>query len=55
MSAAFHAQALEMQHLREFMRQELCSGAYPQMIMRLGITFEAKETVRRRPLSDLVD
>ncbi|TMR93615.1 Acg family FMN-binding oxidoreductase [Nonomuraea basaltis] len=53
-SAAFHTQALEMQHLREFLRQELCSGEYPQMIMRLGITFEAKGAVRR-PLSDLVD
>ncbi|TMR90690.1 Acg family FMN-binding oxidoreductase [Nonomuraea basaltis] len=53
-SAAFHTQALEMHHLREFVREELCSGAYPQMIMRLGITFNAKGAVRR-PLSDLVD
>lgn len=53
-SAAFHTQALEMAHLREFLRQELCSGEYPQMIMRLGITFDAKGAVRR-PLSDLVD
>jgi hypothetical protein len=53
-SAAFHTQALEMHHLRAFLRQELCSGEYPQMIMRLGITFDAKGAVRR-PLSDLVD
>ncbi|MFF4624510.1 Acg family FMN-binding oxidoreductase [Nonomuraea jabiensis] len=53
-SAAFHTQALEMHHLREFLRQELCSGDYPQMIMRLGITFDAKGAVRR-PLSDVVE
>ncbi|WP_336206773.1 Acg family FMN-binding oxidoreductase [Nonomuraea sp. LPB2021202275-12-8] len=53
-SAAFHTQALEAHHLREFLREELCSGEQPQMIMRLGITFEDKDSVRR-PLSDLVD
>jgi hypothetical protein len=52
-SAAFHTQALEMHHLREFLRQELCSDQYPQMIMRLGITFDDKESVRR-PLSDVL-
>ncbi|MCA2229915.1 Acg family FMN-binding oxidoreductase [Nonomuraea aurantiaca] len=53
-SAAFHTQALEMYHLREFLRQELCSQEYPQMIMRLGITFDDKESVRR-PLSDMLE
>ncbi|MEV6156617.1 nitroreductase family protein [Nonomuraea sp. NPDC052129] len=53
-SAAFHTQALEMYHLREFLRQELCSQEYPQMIMRLGITFDDKESVRR-PLSDTLE
>ncbi|GAA3561337.1 nitroreductase [Nonomuraea rosea] len=53
-SAAFHTQALEMHHLREFLRQELCSGQYPQMVMRLGITFDDHAGVRR-PLSDQVD
>ena len=52
-SAAFHTQALEMFHLREFLRQELCSQEYPQMIMRLGITFDDKESVRR-PLPDVL-
>ncbi|GAA2310444.1 NAD(P)H nitroreductase [Nonomuraea roseoviolacea subsp. roseoviolacea] len=46
-SAAFHTQALEMYHLREFLRHELCSDEYPQMIMRLGITFDDKDSVRR--------
>ncbi|MGR6917449.1 Acg family FMN-binding oxidoreductase [[Actinomadura] parvosata] len=53
-SAAFHTQALEMDLLREFLRRELCSGEHPQMIMRLGVTFEDKTAVRR-PLSDLVE
>ncbi|MFI9846877.1 hypothetical protein ACIHFD_58360 [Nonomuraea sp. NPDC051941] len=53
-SAAFHTQALEMQQLRELLRQELCFGEYPQMIMRLSITFDAKVAVRR-PLSEVVE
>ncbi|MFC4015170.1 Acg family FMN-binding oxidoreductase [Nonomuraea purpurea] len=46
-SAAFHTQALEMALLREFLRHELCSDQYPQMIMRLGVTLDDKEMVRR--------
>ncbi|MGW4472691.1 Acg family FMN-binding oxidoreductase [Nonomuraea sp. NPDC004354] len=53
-SAAFHTQALEMYQLREFLRHELCSDEYPQMIMRLGITFEDSRGVRR-PLSEVLD
>ncbi|WP_113701551.1 Acg family FMN-binding oxidoreductase [Nonomuraea lactucae] len=53
-SAAFHTQALEAYHLREFLRQELCSHEYPQMIMRLGITFDDKGGVRRS-LPEMLD
>ncbi|UBU09475.1 Acg family FMN-binding oxidoreductase [Nonomuraea gerenzanensis] len=53
-SAAFHTQALEMDLLREFLRRELCSGEHPQLVMRLGVTFDDKGAVRR-PLADLVD
>ncbi|MFI7133901.1 Acg family FMN-binding oxidoreductase [Nonomuraea sp. NPDC050153] len=52
-SAAFHTQALEMDLLREFLRHELCSDEYPQMIMRLGVTFDDKPSVRRN-LSEVV-
>ncbi|MFC3986832.1 Acg family FMN-binding oxidoreductase [Streptosporangium jomthongense] len=45
--AAFHTQALEMAHLREFARQELLSGEHPQMIMRLGFTPDEGVGVRR--------
>lgn len=53
-SAAFHTQALEMYHLREFLRQEVCSQEYPQMIMRLGVTFDQMEAVRRS-LDEVMD
>ena len=51
--AAFHTQALEMYHLREFVREELTQGEHPQMIMRLGVTEEDTGTLRR-PLSEVV-
>ncbi|MGJ6964346.1 Acg family FMN-binding oxidoreductase [Streptosporangium sp. G11] len=54
LSAAFHTQALEMPHLREFLRQELCSQEYPQMIMRLGITFDDGRGVRR-PVAEVLE
>ncbi|GAA4208821.1 nitroreductase family protein [Streptosporangium oxazolinicum] len=54
LSAAFHTQALEMFHLREFLRQELCSQEYPQMIMRLGITFDDSGGVRR-PVTEVLE
>ncbi|GLX02351.1 hypothetical protein [Microtetraspora sp. NBRC 16547] len=46
-SAAVHTQALEMRHLREFLREELCSGEYPQMILRFGVTHDVSRGVRR--------
>ncbi|MFD1936729.1 Acg family FMN-binding oxidoreductase [Nonomuraea mangrovi] len=53
-SAAFHTQALEMHQLREFLRHELCSGDYPQMIMRLGVVFDDSRGVRRS-LTEVLD
>ncbi|MEV0974292.1 Acg family FMN-binding oxidoreductase [Microtetraspora glauca] len=53
-TAAFHTQALEMRHLREFLREELCSGEYPQMIMRFGVTLDVGGTTRR-PVSEVLD
>jgi hypothetical protein len=52
--AAFHTQALEMFHLREFLRHELLSGEYPQMIMRLGFTDDDSEAVRR-PITEVLE
>ncbi|GAA3525473.1 nitroreductase family protein [Nonomuraea rosea] len=53
-SAAFHTQALEMPLLREFLRQEMFSGAHPQMIVRLGVTFDEKSGIRRS-LADVLE
>ena len=53
-SAAFHTQALEMDPLRDFLRDELLSGEHPQMIMRLGVTFDDVGEMPRRPLSDVL-
>lgn len=47
LSAALHTQALEIPELREFMRIRLCSGAYPQALLRMGETDESLGTVRR--------
>ncbi|GAA3789941.1 NAD(P)H nitroreductase [Sphaerisporangium flaviroseum] len=52
--AAFHTQALEFPELREFLRQHVCSGAFPQMIMRLGLAQGEVGSVRR-PVSDVLE
>lgn len=49
-SAAFHSQALEVPELREFIRNRFCDGAYPQMIMRLGV---AEPGVTHRSVTEL--
>ncbi|MEO3867581.1 nitroreductase family protein [Nonomuraea sp. B12E4] len=54
-SAAFHTQALEKPHLREFLREELCGGAYPQVIMRLGVAADDVKRAARRPLSEVLE
>jgi hypothetical protein len=48
-SAAFHTQALEVPELREFIRVRHCDGAYPQMILRLGVADSEIASVRRSP------
>jgi hypothetical protein len=49
-SGAFHSQALEVPELREFVRNRFCDGAYPQMIMRLGV---AHAGAARRSVTEL--
>ncbi|WP_308170131.1 Acg family FMN-binding oxidoreductase [Acrocarpospora catenulata] len=51
--AAFHTQLLEYEHLRAFVAEELCSGQFPQMVMRLGYPPDRGEGVRR-PLGEVV-
>ncbi|MDH2425268.1 hypothetical protein [Sphaerisporangium sp. TRM90804] len=56
--AAFHTQALEFPELRRFLRRYVCSGASPQMIMRLGLVGnEDQDEVAgvRRPVSEVLE
>jgi hypothetical protein len=46
-SAALHSQPLEIPLLREFIRVHLAGRAYPQMVLRLGLTDEPGVSVRR--------
>ncbi|WP_083949912.1 Acg family FMN-binding oxidoreductase [Herbidospora yilanensis] len=51
--AAFHTQTLEYPLLREFIRQELCAGEHPQVILRLGYPVGTSPAVRR-PLVEVL-
>lgn len=46
-AAALHTQPLELPLLRDFVRVHLSGRAYPQMVLRFGITGETGTSVRR--------
>jgi hypothetical protein len=48
-----HSQPLERARLREFIGRQLCSGAYPQLVLRLGKVTQTAVSVRRSPASVL--
>ena len=48
-AAALHSQPLERARLREFLRTQLCEGAYPQLVLRLGTATQTAMSVRRAP------
>jgi hypothetical protein len=50
-AAALHSQPLERARLREFLRTQLCDGAYPQLVLRLGTATQTAVSVRRAPAS----
>jgi Nitroreductase family len=52
-AAALHSQPLERARLREFIRLQLCDGAYPQLVLRLGTATQNAVSVRRAPGSVL--
>ena len=52
-AAALHSQPLERAGLREFLRTQLCDGAYPQLVLRLGTATQTAVSVRRTPASVL--
>ncbi|NAS24527.1 CBS domain-containing protein [Herbidospora sp. NEAU-GS84] len=51
--AAFHTQLLEYPQLRDFLRQKLCSGEYPQVVLRLGYPLGTTLSYRR-PLVEVL-
>jgi hypothetical protein len=52
-AAALHSQPLERARLREFIRTQLCDGAYPQLVLRLGTAIQTAVSVRRPPAAVL--
>ncbi len=52
-AAALHSQPLERARLRDFIQTQLCDGAYPQLVLRLGTTTQTAISVRRTPASVL--
>jgi hypothetical protein len=46
-AAALHSQPLELPELREFIRIRLTGQAYPQMLLRFGVTDVVAASVRR--------
>ncbi|WP_026411086.1 Acg family FMN-binding oxidoreductase [Actinomadura oligospora] len=53
LSAAFHTQALEIPELRAFIGERFCSGAHPQMLMRLGVPAGEQMASVRRAAEDV--
>jgi hypothetical protein len=48
-AAALHSQPLERARLRDFIRSQLCGGAYPQLVLRLGTAIQTAVSIRRPP------
>lgn len=53
LAVALHSQPLEIPQLREFTSVQFCSDAYPQMVLRFGVTDQAAISVRR-PVDDVL-
>jgi hypothetical protein len=48
-AVALHSQPTELPWLREFIRTQLSDGAYPHLVLRLGMVTQAAASVRRDP------
>ena len=48
-AVALHSQPLELPWLREFIRTELSDGAYPHLVLRVGLVTQVAVSVRRDP------
>lgn len=52
--AAMHSQIVEVANLRDELRRELCTSAYPQILLRFGYSADVQLTPRR-PVDDVLD
>jgi hypothetical protein len=48
-AVALHSQPAELPWLREFIRTQLSDGAYPHLVLRIGLVTQAAVSVRRDP------
>jgi hypothetical protein len=48
-AVALHSQPVELPWLREFIRAQLSDGAYPHLVLRIGMVIQAAVSVRRDP------
>jgi hypothetical protein len=48
-AVALHSQPFELPMLREFIRTQLSDGAYPHLVLRIGLVIQAAVSVRRDP------
>ena len=48
-AVALHSQPLELPLLREFIRTQLSDGAYPHLVLRIGVVTQMAVSVRRDP------
>lgn len=48
-AVALHSQPLELPWLREFIRTQLSDGAYPHLVLRIGMVTQMAVSVRRDP------
>ena len=48
-AVALHSQPLELAWLREFIRTRLSDGAYPHLVLRIGMVTQVSASVRRDP------
>ncbi len=48
-AVALHSQPIELPWLRQFVRTQLSDGAYPHLVLRIGMVTQAAVSVRRDP------
>ncbi len=53
-AVALHSQPLELAWLREFIRTQLSDGAYPHLVLRIGMVTQVAVSVRRDPADVLL-